>query len=386
MGMDPVAYRLIQLEDRSRTPLPDTAGTTPGPSAPRVLPVRIWQPATARSMPPRMTFAHIVGMNSPDSTPVTTGLRARTISIHEYAARRYASAGDVPADAIHLDTVGLVRRALAVRTHAMRGAASPSARRRPLVLFAGGIAHSTDENVALWEYLASHGYIVAALPAVAIEASAESAYLPASAAALETIARDLEVTLAHFRTRPDVDTGRVAVAGFSFGGAAALAMAARHRSVRAVVGFDASFIARRHLPTIMSAPLFDAARIRAPILEFHRADSAGVDLSLLQSAVRTTRHSIELSDIDHIDFNSYALLYAPLLRSRIPRSARDSVLDLKVSAYRAMVETTRLFLDQTLGAARVDSTQVARALGAESAAWTRLPPSMIRARHWSPTR
>jgi dienelactone hydrolase len=254
---------------------------------------------------------------------------------------------------------------------------------RPLIIFAGGTAHSTDENVALWEVLASHGYVVAALPTVAVGANAEGAYLPDDALGLETVTRDIEAVLAYARRRPDVDPVRVAVVGFSFGGAAGVAAAARHAGIRAVVGLDASFIAARHLPMIRSAPLFDVRRLAVPLLEFHRADSATVDLSLVEAARGRARFSIELSGLDHVDFNSYILLYGPLL-PRGTRPVRDSALFVKAATYRAMVETTRLFLDDALGRVPVDSSALAAALRGEGAVWADVPRATIRARRWPP--
>jgi dienelactone hydrolase len=310
--------------------------------------------------------------------PMAAELRERTMSLHPYAAQKYARAGGT--ELVAADTVGLVARVLAMRTHARLGVPASAGRRRPVVVFAGGTAHSTDENVALWEHLASHGYVVAAIPTVSMKVG--PGYLPDDALGLETIARDFEVALARLRARPDVDSSRVALAGFSFGGAAAIIVAARHRGIGAVVALDASFIARRYQQMLRASPLFDPRRLHAPILEFHRADTATVDLSLLEAAVGSSRTSIELSGLDHVDFNSYVLAYGPLLQQRVPRAARDSALTVKAASYRAMVETTRLFLDEALRGTAANAAGVNPALRAEGPIWARVPATTIRVRHW----
>jgi dienelactone hydrolase len=376
-----VGYESLSLRDSSRTLLPDTLGARSART--RVIPVRIWYPAASGAATRRVspvTFAGVIGRGAgePDS-----GLAERTRGLHRYAAQKYDRAGGQPL--IAADTLGLTALALATPTAARTGAPA-AAGRHPLVLFAGGTAHSLDENVGLWEHLASHGYVVAVIATIANEQGAEQAYLPDDAAGLETVTRDLEVVLARISTRSNVDVQRVAAAGFSFGGAAALALAARNAKVRAVVGLDPSFIAGRHLPMLRAHPLFDARRVDVPVLEFHRADTATVDLSLLEGASRSTRTSIEIAGLDHVDFNSYSLLYAPLLRGRSVRPARDSALAFKADAYRAMVQTARAFLDTTLGArppeARPGPPNGEEALRASGPVWASVPASTLRVRQW----
>jgi dienelactone hydrolase len=385
-GPNTPGYRLLYIADSTRTPVPDTAAPSPRTAAAaRVIPVRLWYPGRVTTATTRATMVDVVasrpsGWRGP-LPPVAAPLEERTRQLNAYASQKYARAGNTTL--IAADTVGVVTRALATPTSSYRDLAH-AAGARPLVIFAGGTAHSTDENVGLWEVLASHGYVVAALPMVAVEENAEGAYLPADAPGLETLTRDIETVLAHFQNRPYVDPSRIAVVGFSFGGAAGLTAAMRHRGIRAVVGLDASFIARRFMPIIRATPLFDARRFAVPLLEFHRADSSTVDLSLVEDARRSWRHSIELSGLDHVDFNSYVLLYGPLLR-RGTYPARDSALVAKAATYRAMVETTRLFLDDALGRAPVDSAALAAALRGEGPVWTGVPRATIRARRWPPT-
>ena len=365
-----IGYQALSLRDSTRTLLPDTAGRRE--PRPRVIPVRVWYPAAraARRAAP-LTFAGIIGRSTgePDS-----GLAERTRGLHRYAAQRYDRAGGQPL--VAADTIGLTVRALATATAAIADA-PPAAGRHPLVVFAGGTAHSLDENVALWEHLASHGYVVAVIATIATEQGIEQAYLPDDAAGLETVTRDLEVVLARMAARANVDGQRVAAAGFSFGGAAALALAARNARVRAVIGLDPSFIAGRHLAMLRAHPLFDARRVDVPILDFHRADTATVDLALLEAASRSARTSIEITGLDHVDFNSYMLLYAPLLQARSARPARDSALAFKADAYRAMVQTTRIFLDEVLAGRPTAESRLGT-----GPVWASMPAGALRVRRW----
>ncbi len=190
LGPHAVGYELLYLMDPSRTLLPDTTPRARAAAAPRTIPLRIWFPAANAPSASRATMADIIGDRGRRGRgaipPMAAELRERTMSLHPYAAQKYARAGGT--ELVAADTVGLVARVLAMRTHARLGVPASAGRRRPVVVFAGGTAHSTDENVALWEHLASHGYVVAAIPTVSMKVG--PGYLPDDALGLETIARD----------------------------------------------------------------------------------------------------------------------------------------------------------------------------------------------------
>ena len=373
-----VGYRTMSLVDSTRTLLPDTLA--PRAPMPRTIPLRIWYPAAgnARAARAGVTVGEIIDRRG---SAVDSALAGRTRGLHRWLAQRYDRAGGAPL--VAADTAGLQPIASSVRTIARVGLA-PAGGRHPLVVFAGGTAHGIDENVALWEHLASFGYVVAVIATIATTQGAEDAYQPADAAGLETATRDLEVVLARMLASPGVDRERVAAAGFSFGGAGAMLLAARNARVRAVVGLDASFIAGQHLAKIRANPLFDARRLDVPVLELHRADTATVDMSLVEGAARSARTSIEVAGLDHVDFNSYVLLYAPLLQARGARAQRDSALAFKAAAYRAMVRTTRVFFDNALG--RPVAAGEADAVEARGPAWAEVPAATVRVRRWPAAR
>jgi dienelactone hydrolase len=386
LGPHAIGYGAFTLRDASRTLRPDTS--VPRRVVPRAIPVRVWYPARSDDVMPKVTFGDLLFVASrtterdPLDARIDSALALRTRGLHSYSAQRYARAGGTAL--LARDTAGLVDLAFrAAITSARRTWRLPG--RHPLVLFAGGTAHSVDENVALWELLASFGYVVAAIPTVAIDPAAEEVYQPADGVGLETIVQDLEAVLTNLLARAYVDSARIAGVGFSFGGAGVLTLAARNARIRAVVGLDPSFIAARHLPTIRQNPLFDARRLLVPILEIHRADTT-VDLSLLEEAKRSARTSIELTGVDHIDFNSYVLLYGPLFRHNAPNASRDSAIAVKSDTYRAMIESIRHFLDSSLSVRRTSTGHVAPlAIRGEGPVWNAVPATSIRVRQWTAT-
>ena len=108
----------------------------------------------------------------------------------------------------------------------------------------------------------------------------------------------------------------------------------------------------------------------------------GSERCLLLSATRSARISIELTGLDHIDSNSYVLLYGPLLQARFRRPARDSAIARKAAIYRAMVETSRWFLTMALDSAAPVGEDGRRALEAKGPVWDRVPGDTSRVRSW----
>jgi dienelactone hydrolase len=373
-----VGYRLAYVFDSSRTLAPDTTGPVPSTASranagPRVLPLRIFYPSPLAPTRSAMRYGEYVDVRPDDGRPVPAvadSLRARTVGLLDFVAGRYSRTGRLPV--VASDTVGLVSRLLATPTQVSRGA--PHAPGRfPVMVFAGGAYHSVDENVGLWEQLASRGWIVAAFPSVGIDGSD----LPDDDAGLETMTRDVETVIAHLGREPNVDLARVAAAGFSFGGAAALEAASRNRRIGAVVGLDPSFIARRHTDRVRRAPLFAPARVAVPLLELHRADTT-VDLGVVESLTRSARWSVEFTGIDHVDFNSYSTLLQPLLvrRSGPMYAMRDSAVAAKVAAYRGMVESIIDFLG-TFVARPGDRQAFEAAIAGNGSRWRAVPNGRV---------
>ena len=385
-GSHAVGYRLEYVRDPSRTAaLPPRADSLPipgprrGAEPERILPLRIWYPAVRVAGHAPMRYGDYLATRpeSGAAPAIADSLRERTVGLVRFAARWYAAptgAGRAPVSAG--DTAGLADRLLAMPAHARRGA-RPAPGSFPVVIFAGGASHSEDENVVLWEYLASHGYVVAAFPSVGVGQTS----LPASAPGLEVQARDVEAVIGHLKSARYADRRRLAAMGFSVGGAAALMAAARNSWIDAVVGLDPSFIARHFAPMVRASPLFSPARVGVPVLEFHRADTT-VTFALVDSLGSMVRHDVEFVGLDHIDFGSYASAYRAALRGqRVALSAmRDSALAAKAAAYVGMAVVTREFLDAYLKGVQGAEARLHESLRPDARLWSGLPTRAVRVR------
>ena len=104
----------------------------------------------------------------------------------------------------------------------------------PLVIYAPGGGGRAYNNSIMCEYLASHGYVVAALPSI-------GAYRPKpifEAVDFEGYARDIEFVLSVMRTFPNTDAKKASIIGHSMGGTSSVIVQMRNMNLRAAVYLD----------------------------------------------------------------------------------------------------------------------------------------------------
>jgi dienelactone hydrolase len=156
------------------------------------------------------------------------------------------------------------RQAEAVRPMWARRDAVPVAGKFPLVIYAPGANGAAHENADLCEYLASQGYVVVASASI----GSRGGMMEASLEGAETQATDIAFLIGYAHGLPSVDMGRIAVAGFSWGGLANVLAAARDQRIRALVALDGSM---RGYPELINsgkeaAKYVTPARVAVPLL------------------------------------------------------------------------------------------------------------------------
>ena len=123
-----------------------------------------------------------------------------------------------------------VERMMATRTAAFRDL-PPVQRRFPVLLFIG----PTHEQNVLFEYLASHGYVVAAIPDIGTAPAYYGLDFPDSATRQQVKADDLAFVIAHLRARRNVDATTVAAFATAGGRVPAILLQARRAPLKALV-------------------------------------------------------------------------------------------------------------------------------------------------------
>ncbi|MFW6202180.1 MAG: hypothetical protein ACOC8B_06360, partial [Gemmatimonadota bacterium] len=198
------------------------------------------------------------------------------------------------------DSAGF-ERLMAAPTAACRDA-SPAGGRFPLVVYSAGWFNRSPDNTILAEFLASHGFVVAAVPQ--LNPGLWTYDFRSDPASIENQIRDLEVALSRLIGAADVDRRRIAAMGYSTGGDVALLLQGRNPHVDAVVGLDASWTIGS-VDDVLSSPYFGPERNRAPILALRRPTDGGVDGPNvpLDSLATTPRLIVEVPGGEHGTFS-----------------------------------------------------------------------------------
>jgi dienelactone hydrolase len=343
-GAYSVGYRASIVPDRSRTFIPERnyEGKFYAGERSRPLLIQIFYPAQVSSNAVRMVYGDYLNLkgDTPAAALVAEGLRQRAHVIHDYYQGKY----------LQSYRNGLYERLINLPSAAVRDA--PAAQGRfPVIIYGGGTNFGMEENTILWEFLASHGYVVAVVPMMG--ANTVSSF--ADAIGLETQTRDMEFLFEHMKALPIADMGRVAAMGFSYSGQAALLMAMRNPDVKAVVGFDPSFIGSNYNPFLKRSPFYNVDNVIVPVLEFHRKDEKTVTYDVTNALKYSERYSFEINDLNHVDFDNYALLYTAVLPEQ---AMRNSPVPARKAAYEAMARYVLDFLDVYLKAEKSKSNRL----------------------------
>jgi predicted dienelactone hydrolase len=319
-GPHPVGFRVFNQRDASRH-LAD--------GSLRPVQVSVWYPAAAASGP-ALTYRDYVLVAAREKTLAPLDAESEKQALEGY--RAFLGRNGVPAAGIDdwLASPMLAR------------AEAPSASGRfPIVLLAQGTGGAVQDQAAVGESLASHGYVVATTPSpIRLGAKMESeADVPAMA---EEQARDLEVALAVVAPRGVADPTRTAVIGYSFGARPALLLAGRHPDWRALVSLDGG-IGSADAKGWLAPRALDCGALRTPILHVYEEDDESMrpDFDLLASLVHAPRTLARVDGLRHLDFITFGLASATLPSLGGADAARAASL-------RAVVHLTRGFLDAHL--------------------------------------
>lgn len=158
-------------------------------------------------------------------------------------------------------------RILATETAAYEGAARASGT-FPVILFGTGLTAPTYLNTVLCEYLASHGYIVVAVPSMPYREDVSPDF---DALTIETHLRDLELVVHELRDYPGVDIESLGLVAWGSGGIAQALLQMKNPAVGALVSLDAATGYAYGYELLEESLYFDPSRTTAPF--FHATDS-----------------------------------------------------------------------------------------------------------------
>ncbi|HXI02098.1 MAG TPA: acyl-CoA thioester hydrolase/BAAT C-terminal domain-containing protein [Candidatus Saccharimonadales bacterium] len=350
-----VGFRVLYQRDRTR-PWGGAPGAD-GSDLGRPIRISLWYPADSASADlHQMTYGDYLRHDGPSGLHEFNELLDR-MDMESWLA-----------DMQELTPPGqpMLDRLLATPTAAYRDA--PQARGRfPLVLYSGGKGSRADDNVELGEFLAGHGYMVAVVPQLG--PSPDEPALGSSAGEIAMHADDFDAALAALHQVPGVAFDRIAAAGHSAGGEAALELALRHPEVRAVIGLDASYGMVGGARVCRELPGYAPGReIDAALLDLRRSEGAqGVKLDL------ESIDSLQWSDVYrglfenayHGDFTEWGMI-AWKLSIPMPQNPYGHTRQIGVQVNRTACRAVVDFLDARLGGRPEALQDLQRTLDGES--------------------
>jgi len=237
------------------------ADAGPGAESPRPILVYLWYPARRTEAAPMRYRTYLeIGSDDPRIGPFARRLAAftRQTIAEEVLEER-------PAKIDAAEKAG-IERWLDAPTYAVKDApVAPG--KFPLVVGHPGLGGTIEDNSALYEYLASHGFVVA----VAAYQSENSAYLNIDWD-LDRSIKEMDFLVRYAKAKPGFDLGPIGAIGHSYGAQAVLAWRGENNSaVEAVVSLDSTV---EHTapdnPVLapLKAHLASADRLAGPILIF----------------------------------------------------------------------------------------------------------------------
>jgi dienelactone hydrolase len=220
----------------------------------------------------------------------------------------------------------------------------------PVVVYAPSYQASSIENFALFEYLASNGFVVISSPS----RGTDTRWLEGGTTKdMETQSRDVEFLLKEIHKYEYIESDRIALMGFSFGGLSNAITVMKNKSINAVVSLDGT--ERYNYPVLEKSPYFNLDKFNIPYIHFAQKDipeevltsdkipaELNYKFQLYDSLKYSNVYSYKFHDLTHSYFGTIGVLFSY-------RDKRQDKSDDKIMAsYKLLSQHTLQFLNATL--------------------------------------
>lgn len=220
----------------------------------------------------------------------------------------------------------------------------------PVIVYAPSYQASSIENFALFEYLASNGFVVISSPS----RGTQTRWLEGGTTKdMETQSRDIALLLKEVYRYKNMDSEKIALMGFSFGGLANVITAMKNKNIKAVISLDGT--ERYNYTVLENSPYFSLNQFTVPYIHFAQKEIPKEVLALDQIPEElnykfqlydflqySNAYSYRFHDLTHSYFSSFGVLFAN-------RDKRQDKRDDKIMAsYNLVCRHTLQFLNASL--------------------------------------
>jgi tetratricopeptide (TPR) repeat protein len=291
-GSYPVGFRFIYKYDYSRAwkARGDANGYPQAESRGRPIRVSVWYPARKGANASRMLYE--------DYMP-STARQAGFAELNSLLKKRDVTNLRASLKGEEYNNLVMMRMAAVQNAVAQNGAF-------PLIVYSAGLNNSSQDNVVLCEYLASHGFVVVTLPQLGTT-SLDVNLKFQDAQDLETQALDLQYAIGAVNDFPNIDHHRLGIIGYSVGGVVALNLVTRNTDVDAMITLDPTFGVTPFIKMATQSPYYAPTKLRAPWMYMYRVEPA-TNLAVLDALKYSHRYKLEFTGMLHQDFSSLPML------------------------------------------------------------------------------
>ncbi len=182
--------------------------------------------------------------------------------------------------------------------------ADPVEGKFPLLVYHSDFNRGIAENAVLFEYLASHGFVVASSHSFGPSAVTTEP----TGAALETMVGDMEFVIAALRGVEFVDADRLGVFGYRAGGLAALLLAMRNYNVDAVLGLETVSADQEVLDLAAANPFYSVTRMTVPLFQAYTVTEDGRGRTLMESFRYAPGYALAFESVPAMAFTTYNVI------------------------------------------------------------------------------
>jgi dienelactone hydrolase len=209
----------------------------------------------------------------------------------------------------------------------------------PLLVIGGSLTGPFYLNTVLAEYLASQGYVAAALTALPAREGDEADF---DLRAVDVQMRDMEFAIQALHDYPEASIERIGLAAWSFGGVPQALLAMKNPDVTALVSLDAATGYAYGQKLLEESLYYEPGRATAAL--FHATDSresGQVPKSFVyyDETAKGSRYFLELEGATHAEFSSLAI---------VPRTVSGDDSSEVFRRYRLLCLYVSRFLDAAI--------------------------------------
>ncbi|MBB5205043.1 dienelactone hydrolase [Inhella inkyongensis] len=276
------------------------------PAGPHAVGLRVIQPAAPREagLPAQVLIWYPADTSVSDAPPLRYGdlMATRLSALRTDLSATQLREGRAQQQASLMRRLGVSGQAVLDAPLQARSQAVPAPGRFPLVVYAAGVGGPADENADLFEYLASHGYVVVS----SVGMGADGREVEETLAHVEPQVATLQALIRQAPQWTAADPQRVAVMGWSWGGMSNLFAAARDPQIGAIISLDGTrepALTRQIDVQRLTAPWLYVSRSPDTIAQIQRS---GIDttFSLLNAAQYAEVTQLIVYPMQHADFVS----------------------------------------------------------------------------------